>query len=58
MKKQYAESLEAVHTHTHTHTHTDRFNENKIRYNNYIRKRQINLYLDNIISINKLIYVY
>ena len=22
MKKQYAESLEAVHTHTHTHTHT------------------------------------
>ena len=56
MKKQYAESLEAVHT--HTHTHTDRFNENKIRYNNYIRKRQINLYLDNIISINKLIYVY
>ena len=52
MKKQYAESLEAVHT------HADRFNENKIRYNNYIRKRQINLYLDNIISINKLIYVY
>ena len=54
MKKQYAESLEAVYT----YTHTDRFNENKIRYNNYIRRRQINLYLDNIISINKLIYVY
>ncbi len=29
MIKQYAVSLEAVHTHTHTHTHTDRFNEIK-----------------------------
>ena len=27
MKKQYSESLGAVHTHTHTHTHTDTLNK-------------------------------
>ena len=41
MKKQYAESLEAVHTHTHTHTGI-LVNENKLytgEYNNLLENK-------------------